>query len=88
MRTPTATSLRSWMCERIAARRQVGASEIDPDADFTSLGLDSMAVVELTGELASSFGIAVDPTIVYDFPTVRSLALELARAGAAPRGAR
>lgn len=86
MKTPSATSLRNWMCERIAARRNLSAGEIDPDADFHSLGLDSIAVVELTGELASCFGIAVDPTIVYDFPTVSALAVELARTGAA-RGA-
>ena len=84
MTAPSVTALRTWMCERIAAHKNVRAGEIDPDAEFHALGLDSVAVVELTGELASSFGIAVDPTIVYDFPTVSALAAELARAGAAP----
>jgi acyl carrier protein len=81
--TPSATALRTWMCQRIAAHQKLGPGEVDPDAEFHALGLDSVAVVELTGELASCFGIAVDPTLIYDFPTVRSLATELARGAAA-----
>ncbi|MFY4722907.1 type I polyketide synthase [Streptomyces sp. LaBMicrA B280] len=60
-----------------------GAGEIDADALLADLGLDSLAAVELRNELAASTGLAPPTTLLFDFPTPRALATELARRYAA-----
>lgn len=42
------------------------------EAPFNELGLDSAAVINMTGDLSEWLGIEIDPTIAYEFPTIRS----------------
>ncbi|WP_416483718.1 type I polyketide synthase [Streptomyces sp. CL12] len=60
-----------------------GVSEIDEDALLADLGLDSLAAVDLRNELAARTGLALPTTLLFDFPTPRALATELARRYAA-----
>ncbi|MFJ4801351.1 type I polyketide synthase [Streptomyces murinus] len=60
-----------------------GVSEIEEDALLADLGLDSLAAVELRNELAARTGLALPTTLLFDFPTPRALATELARRYAA-----
>ncbi len=49
-----------------------------PDADFASLGLDSLMAVTLSGALQRQFGLYLPPTLAFDFPNVRALGAYLA----------
>ncbi|WP_186106217.1 AMP-binding protein [Burkholderia gladioli] len=49
----------------------------DPLQTFAELGVDSMRSVELALHLETRLGIAVDQTILYEYPTVDSLAKAL-----------
>ncbi|MYU63123.1 thioesterase domain-containing protein, partial [Streptomyces sp. SID69] len=60
-----------------------GASAIDADALLADLGLDSLAAVDLRNELAAWTGLPLPTTLLFDFPTPRALAAELARGYAA-----
>ncbi|MEV7503208.1 type I polyketide synthase [Streptomyces sp. NPDC093018] len=60
-----------------------GVSEIAEDALLADLGLDSLAAVDLRNELAARTGLALPTTLLFDFPTPRALATELARRYAA-----
>ena len=43
-------------------------------ASFADLGLDSAEAVMLTGKLADHFQIDIDPVVVFEYPSVASLA--------------
>jgi len=43
-------------------------------ASFAEMGLDSEKVIFLTGELSDRFDIDIDPTIVFEYSDVTSLA--------------
>ncbi|KUL64015.1 type I polyketide synthase [Streptomyces sp. NRRL S-1521] len=55
-----------------------GASAIDESDRLTDLGLDSLAAVDLRNALSASTGLALPSTLLFDFPTPRSVAAELA----------
>lgn len=56
----------------------VDAAELDPNRPFADYGLDSLAAVELTGQLEDGLGLKLSPTIAWTFPTAATLARHLA----------
>jgi acyl carrier protein len=55
-------------------RDVLGAETLGYDDDFFELGGDSMATVELSSWATERFGVPLDPTALFDHPTIRSLA--------------
>lgn len=74
----TTEALEDWLVARLAEELGVPASAIDPDAPFAELGLDSMKAVAISGELETLLGRRLDPTLLWELPTVRRLAAGLA----------
>ncbi len=58
------------------------ARELDPDAGFFALGLDSVLAVELARRLGAALGRALPDTLVFDHATPRALAAWLAHGAA------
>ena len=50
------------------------ADDIDPDAKFAELGVDSLMAVELKNSLEAAFGIPLPTSAVFDYPSVPLLA--------------
>jgi len=48
--------------------------EVGIDAAFGDLGIDSLASVPLALEIEAASGVRVDAELLYDYPTVRTLA--------------
>ncbi|MER6807296.1 MULTISPECIES: type I polyketide synthase [Streptomyces] len=55
-----------------------GTAAIDGDDLLADLGLDSLAAVDLRNLLTTSTGLTLPPTLLFDFPTPRAVAAELA----------
>lgn len=71
--TPTEDDIREWIVAYIADLLEIPADEIETEVPFDRYGLDSSAAIGLTGELEDWLGKEVDPTLLYDYPTVESL---------------
>jgi len=70
--------IEAWLVRAIAHSLQVADREIDRERPLVELGLDSVAAVELSGRLEEWLGRRVAPTVVWDYPTIASLASFLA----------
>ncbi|NUR27504.1 MAG: acyl carrier protein [Catenulispora sp.] len=75
---PTADEIRRWLTERIAFYVDLPIERIDPDRKLTELGLDSIYVLTMCGDIEDRLGVVVDAALVWDHPTVGALAGRLA----------
>ncbi|MEO0949297.1 MAG: beta-ketoacyl synthase N-terminal-like domain-containing protein, partial [Cyanobacteria bacterium J06641_5] len=76
--TKSAAAIETWTIARLAEQLQIPPAEIDPNAEFVSLGLDSATIVGLSGELETWLERRLSPILLYDYPTIRQLARYLA----------
>ena len=75
---PSAQStLEQWLAEQIAGYIGTEAGEIHPEADFGDYGLESVSAFVLCGDIETHLGLTVEPTVTWDYPTVRALATHL-----------
>ncbi len=69
------SAINAFIRATIAEVLQFGdADDVEPDAEFLGLGLDSLAAVVLKNALESALGIGLPASITFDQPSVRLLA--------------
>lgn len=73
----TPEDLNVWLVEKTAALLQLPAHHVDPTQPFASQGLDSMGMLELTGDLAAHLGRELSPSLIWEHPTIVALASHL-----------
>ena len=69
--------IQNWLIENLAQRLGVPASEIDTNEPFASSGLNSLDAVSLSADLEDWLDLKLSPTIVFDYPNIRELAVYL-----------
>ncbi len=74
----TSAEVQDWLVSHLAEALHVEPEKIDVAAPFETLGLDSVTAVGMTGHLQDWLGCSVDPTVVFDYPTIETLAQHLA----------
>lgn len=77
---PNSSAIAQWLKNRIAERIGLPLQEIDGDKSFASYGLDSLGGVNLATELEAWLGSKISPTLLYEYPTINTLAQHLAQA--------
>ena len=70
--------IQDWISAAIAQVIKVAPGDIDINISFERYGLDSQAAVELTGDLERWLHRKLPPTLLYDYPTIRSVSAYLA----------
>ncbi|MFC0600367.1 acyl carrier protein [Streptomyces palmae] len=73
-----AAGIADWLHGRIAAFADLAPDSFTDEARFTDLGFTSVYALVLCGEIEDTFGIEVEPNMIWDYPTVRELAAALA----------
>lgn len=74
---PTAAKIQSWIVSYMTEILEVEAEEIDVTIPFDRYGLDSAVAVGLIGDLEEWLGYELDPTLLYDYPTIEALVKHL-----------
>jgi acyl carrier protein len=74
----TAPQIEAWLVKAIARSLRIDPKSIDAQTLFADFGIDSVAAVELSGDLEEWLGKKVAPTVVWDYPSIALLAAHLA----------
>jgi acyl transferase domain-containing protein/acyl-CoA synthetase (AMP-forming)/AMP-acid ligase II/thioesterase domain-containing protein len=77
-RRSSLTRTEQLVASLIAQKLGVGVAEIDVEASFSSFGLDSRALVGLSGELETALERRLEPQIFYNYASIAALARFLA----------
>jgi len=74
----SAQEVEGWLAALVGGLVGLPAEEIDRKARFDRYGLDSSAAISVTVELEDYLGRELEPTLLYDHPTIAELARHLA----------
>jgi acyl carrier protein len=77
--SPSVEDIQAWLSSHLAEALELEEQSIKPDKDFTEYGLDSLTMVNLSGELESFLGCRLDPTLVLSYPNIQLLSEQLAQ---------
>jgi acyl carrier protein len=78
----TLGEIQDWLVSQLAGLTGIDRAEIDVHEAFDSYGLASREAVMLSGDLEEWLGRRLSPILVYEYPTIESLARHLAVDGA------
>ncbi|MDJ0572808.1 MAG: acyl carrier protein [Pleurocapsa sp. MO_192.B19] len=74
----SAAEIQGWIVSYLAELLEVDPDEIELAIPFDRYGLDSSIAIGMTGDLEDWLGKELDPTLLYDYPTIETLAQHLA----------
>ncbi len=75
---PSAAEIQAWIVSYLAELLEIDPDEVNVTIPFDRYGLDSAAAVGMTGDLEDWLERKLDPTLLYDYPTVETFAQHLA----------
>jgi len=67
-----------WLVSRFARWLKMKPDELDTSQRISQYGLDSVAAVSLSSELEDELGIQLETAVIWEYPTLESLAGHLA----------
>lgn len=72
------TQILDWLVPAIATVTELDPATIDPDQSVHTLGIDSAAVISLTFDVEDRFNVELNPTSLFEPPSLRAFARDLA----------
>ncbi len=75
----TGQEIQSWCVEYLARQLEFSPDRIDVTVPFDDFALDSATLIAMSGDLEQWLGLRVDPTLLYDYPTIAQLSEHLAQ---------
>jgi acyl carrier protein len=63
-----------WLTTQLASYLEVPATAINPMVPLAEMGVDSVHAISLVGDVELHFDIDVDPTMIFDYPTLAGIA--------------
>ncbi|MEH2323165.1 MAG: acyl carrier protein [Nostoc sp.] len=71
------TEIKEWLISYLADLLEIEPEQVNVETTFARYGLDSSVAVVLTGDLADWLGKELELRLVWDYPTIASLAQHL-----------
>ncbi|MFD2645652.1 acyl carrier protein [Pseudomonas japonica] len=68
--SPDKPSVNDWLSQYLSSEHSIDPRTIRLKTTFSELGLDSATGVALTLDVGDWLGIEVEPTVIFDYPTV------------------
>jgi len=84
---PTSSEIQSWLVRRLAETLDVSEADVEVSIPFDRYGLDSRTAATLSAELEDWLECSLPATLVWDYPTIASVADFLASLGGSVGGA-
>lgn len=66
--------IKTWLVSYLAELMEVDRDDIDVNIPFDEYGLDSSMSVVMVADLEAWLGLTLEPTVIYDYPTLDKLA--------------
>jgi acyl carrier protein len=63
-----------WLIAQLGSYLEVPATTINPMVPLADMGVDSVHAISLVGDIELHFDIDVDPTLIFDYPTLARIA--------------
>lgn len=73
----TEETIEDWLIEHIAEELEIEPDTIDITKPLASYGLDSVAAVSISGELELWLQTKLDPTLLFEYPTIEKISRHL-----------
>lgn len=70
-------NVNEWLVDQIALYVGGSPGRIPPESTLAELGLGSVQMLAMCGDAEDAFNITVDPSVVFDNPTVAELSAAL-----------
>jgi acyl carrier protein len=74
----TESEIEAWLVLQLAQLLNIDPVQVDVAVPFESYSLDSAAAVTLSGDIQEWLGRNLEPMLLFDYPTIESLAKHLA----------
>ncbi|MDH7524370.1 MAG: beta-ketoacyl synthase N-terminal-like domain-containing protein, partial [Peptococcaceae bacterium] len=78
LRGKTTDQVRSWLAGLFAAELRIEISKLEPDKPFAEYGVDSILLAQLLRSINQAVSLDLEPSILYEYSTLDSLAAWLA----------
>lgn len=69
--------VRNALVLTIAQLSNIPAADLDVDTELTEFGLDSIGLTSLSNTLNRTYGLTLNPTVFFEYPTIRDFAEHL-----------
>src|SRR5262249_40958930 len=76
-------AISAWLLEHLSAHLGIKPQELNVNEPFARYGLVSSAAVSMLGDLEAWLGRRVSPTLVWEYPNIKALAVYLAEGAGA-----
>lgn len=70
---PSPEAIRGWLITHLATVFGIAEQQVDPALPFDDYGLESRAAASMIGQLGEWLGRDLNPSLVYDHPSVDHL---------------
>ena len=67
-------TLKAWLTDRVATYVRLTPEEIKPNVPLPEYGLDSVYALTLVGDIEDYLNLSIEPTLMWDHPTIEALA--------------